>query len=210
MKGDQNHDERRIRPAVLGLVAVAVALVCVPLWLLTRRPPPPNPVPEAAAAPAVEAPAPLEPAVADVPAAPPPAPVKPAVPARPGTLEGEWGIQVSSVGLAMAGGAVDFRYKVVDGEKALLLAQGKTEAYLVDQATGTIIRMAPPTPNGPSAARSRARMARQGGGFPPSPNRLAIGRTNSLLFYNPSGFLKSGSVVRVVMGEIQSQDVRVE
>jgi hypothetical protein len=208
MNKNQNHDERRIRPAVLGLVAVALALICVPLALLTRRPAPPNP--EAEPAPAVETPAPAAPAVADVPVESPPAPVKPVVPARPGTLEGEWGIRVASVGLTMAGAAVDFRYTVVDAEKALLLAQGTAAAYVIDQATGTVISLVPPTLKGPSAAHSRARMIRQGGGFPPSPNRLAAGRTNSLLLPNPARILQSGSVVTVVVGDIQTQNVRVE
>ena len=205
---NKNAAERRIRPAFLGLMTVALALICVPLWLLNRRPAPLIPAQEPA--PAAETPAPVEPAVADVPVASLPAPVAPAVPARPGTLEGEWGIRVSSVGLTMAGAAVDFRYTVVDAEKALLLAQGTAEAYLIDQATGAKISLAPPTPQGPSAAHSRARMARQGGSFPPSPNRLAAGRTNSLLLPNPGGMLRSGSAVTVVVGNVQAQNVLVE
>ena len=107
----------------------------------------------------VETPAPAEPAVAAVPApAPPPAQ------ARPNTLEGQWGIQVSSVGLVMSGGAVEFRYLVVDAERALLLAQGMASAYLIDQATGTKLSMTPPTPQGPSAAHSRKRVVRWMGG----------------------------------------------
>ena len=204
----KNDAERRIRPEYLGLMGIALVLICVSLWLFNSRSAPPSPVEEPAAA--AEAPAPAEPAVADVPVVSPPAPVAPAVPARPGTLEGEWGIRVSSVGLTMAGAAVDFRYTVVDSEKALLLAQGTAEAYLIDQATGAKISLAPPTPEGPSAAHSRARMARQGGGFPPSPNRLAAGRTNSLLLPNPGGMLRSGSAVTVVVGNVQAQNVQVE
>ena len=203
MNMKKSDSDRGIRPAFLGLMAVALALICVPVWLLTRRPPPPSPVEEPP--PVVETPAPAEPAVAAVPApAPPPAQ------ARPNTLEGQWGIQVSSVGLVMSGGAVEFRYLVVDAERALLLAQGMASAYLIDQATGTKLSMTPPTPQGPSAAHSRARMARQGGSFPPSPNRLSIGMVNSLLLPNPGGILKSGSVVTVVVGGIQAQNVPVQ
>ena len=210
MNMKKNDSERGIRPAFLGLLTLALALICVPVWLLTRRPAPPHPVEEPP--PAAETPAPAAPAVADAPVeiAPAPAPVKPPVPTRPGTLEGEWGIRVASVGLAMAGGAVDFRYTVVDEERALLLAQGMASAYVIDQATGTKISMTPPTTGGASSAHSRARMARQGGGFPPSPNRLAAGRTNSLLLPNPAGILKSGSFVTVVVGDIQTQNVLVE
>jgi hypothetical protein len=204
----KNDAERRIRPEFLGLMTIAVVLICVSLWLLNSRSAPPSSAEEPA--PAAEAPAPVEPAVADVQVASPPAPITPAAPARPGTLEGEWGIRVSSVGLTMAGAAVEFRYTVVDSEKALLLAQGTAEAYLIDQATGAKISLAPPTLQGPSAAHSRARMARQGGSFPPSPNRLAAGRTNSLLLPNPAGMLRSGSAVTVVVGNVQAQNVLVE
>ena len=210
MSMKKNDSERGIRPAFLGLMALALALICVPVWLLTRRPAPPSPVEEPPAAVETPAPAPAEPAVADAPVESAPAPVKPVVAARPGTLEGEWGIRVASVGLTMAGGAVDFRYTVVDAEKALLLSQGMASAYVIDQATGTKISMTPPTIKGPAAAHSSARMARQGGGFPPSPNRLAAGRTNSLLLPNPAGLLKSGSIITVVVGDIQTQNVRVE
>ena len=205
MSMKKNDSERGIRPAFLGLMTLALALICVPVWLLTRRPAPPSPVEEPP--PAVETPALAEPAA---PVESAPAPVKPVVAGRPGTLEGEWGIRVASVGLTMAGGAVDFRYTVVDAEKALLLSQGMTSAYVIDQATGTKISMTPPPMKGPAAAHSSARMARQGGGFPPSPNRLAAGRTNSLLLPNPAGLLKSGSIITVVVGDIQTQNVRVE
>lgn len=209
MNMKKNDAERRIRPEYLGLMAITLVLICVSLWLLNNRPAPPSPAEEPAAA--AETPAPVEPAVvADLPVASQPAPVTPAAPARPGTLEGEWGIRVSSVGLTMAGAAVDFRYTVVDSEKALLLAQGTAEAYLIDQATGAKMSLAPPTLQGPSAAHSRARMARQGGSFPPSPNRLAAGRTNSLLLPNPGGMLRSGSAVTVVVGNVQAQNVLVE
>ena len=111
----------------------------------------------------------------------------------------------------MSGGAVDFRYMVVDPERALLLAQGMTSAYLIDEATGTKLSLTPPpVANRPGAAHSRARMARQGGGFPPSPNRLSIRKVNSLLLPNPGGIVKSGSLVTVVVGDIQEKNVRVE
>ena len=202
-----NDSERRIRPAFIVVAVFALAVICVPLWLLNRQPPPPIPTEEAA--PPVEASATVEPVVAASPAAAP-VTARPSEPGQPGTLEGEWGIRVSGVSLAMSGAAVDFRYAVVDQDKALLLAQGVAEAYLIDQATGTKISLTPPPTKGPSSARSNAKMARQGGGFPPSPNRLANGRTNSLLLPNLTGIVKSGSVVTVVVGNIQAQNVLVQ
>ena len=204
----KNDSEQGLRPVFVGVMLVALALICVPVWLLSCRSAPPTPVeePPPVETAAVESSAPAEPAAVDV-----PAPVAPPAQPRPNTLEGQWGIQVSSVALAMSGGAVDFRYMVVDPERALLLAQGMTSAYLIDEATGTKLSLTPPpVANRPGAAHSRARMARQGGGFPPSPNRLSIRRVNSLLLPNPGGIVKSGSLVTVVVGDIQEKNVRVE
>jgi hypothetical protein len=204
----KNNSERGIRPAFIGLMVLALALICVPAWLLTRRPLPPSPVvesPPPAETAAVEVAAPVEPATVSV-----PAPVALPAQPRPDTLEGQWGIQVSSVTLARSGLAVDVRYLVVDAERALLLAQGKASAYLIDEATGTKISLMPPSvPNGPGAAHSRARMARQGGSFPPSPNRLSVRSVNSLLLPNPGGIVKSGNLVSVVVGDTLEKNVRV-
>ena len=52
------------------------------------------------------------------------------------TVEQKWGIQVSSLHLSAHGYMVDFRYKVLDPEKAATLGDPKAKPYLIDQATG--------------------------------------------------------------------------
>ena len=208
-----------IRPGFLLMGAGAlVVLVTVLGWRLLSSKEEPLPPREVAVAPAVvETPTDVTPPRAAVPtvtpipvvAAAPPAPAAPPTP-----LELEWGIQVSSIGLGMAGAAVDFRYKVVAPDKASRLSDGKTAAYLVDLVSGARIQMI----SGPqeadigvgARAHSRARMARQGGAFPPGPNRLTEGKINSVLLPNPSGLVKSGSKVALVVGDVLTENLIVE
>lgn len=200
-------NDTRIRPSVLLLVSCSLVAICIPLGISRIRL-----IKPASAAVSRE----TQPAVDAVRAATPAPVMEPVtatqpVPTGPSTaLEEHWGIQVSRVGLTMAGAAVDLCYRVVSAEKAAALAEGKAETYLIDQASGAKILMAPPIETGVFPAHSRARMMRQGGGFPPAPNRLAAGRTNSILLPNPSGILKSGSKVTVVMGDIRVEDLVVD
>jgi len=185
------------RPGFVILLVCSVAAIMASIWLYAPKPPPTKATVEATPAP--------EPAAAAVPV---PA-AQPVAPTPSTALEEKWGIQVSSVELTMEGSAVDLRYRVVAPEKAAPLAQGETTAYLIDQASGKTILMAPPE----AAAlplRSRARMMRQQGAFPPSLNRLASGTTNSILLPNPGGIVKSGSLVAVVVGDARMDNVTVE
>lgn len=193
----------RIRPGFLVLALCLVALAILSFLLMRTKPPQP--------AVAVENTAAVEPAPKPEPApAPVPVAAAPRVPPAPSSaLENLWGIQVSSVGLAMEGNALDVRYTVVDPEKAMLLAQGVGSPCLVEQATGTRITMPTPPPTGAGSARTRARMERQGGSFPPSPNRLALGHTNSILLPNPGRIVRSGSKVAFGIGDTYAGDLTV-
>jgi hypothetical protein len=119
-----------------------------------------------------------------------------AAPAKPApTLEDLWGIQVCSLRLSMANSIVDLRYKVTNPQKAALLANGKTAAYIVDHATGKKLIM--PTPP-------------KEGAFPPTANKLAAGKTYFSMVSNQGGALKSGSEVTVVVGGSQATNLTVE
>jgi hypothetical protein len=53
-------------------------------------------------------------------------------------------------------------------------------------------------------------MMHQAGEFPPPPNRLAAGKTYSLLLPNPGGMVKSGSQVAFVVGNYRTAALTVE
>ena len=60
-------------------------------------------------------------------------------------LEETWGIQVEGIRLSAAGYMLDFRYRVLDPEKAAALFDRKTKPYLIDQESGAKF-MIPPYP----------------------------------------------------------------
>jgi hypothetical protein len=204
-----------VRPMFVVLLGCAVAVIVIPMWMLKSKT-----VPVAqSSAPAVEAPAPApaprtmapgmtapKPPVIAQRATPPPRSTvsrevkmrKSVVTTLPATNlttpEQRWGIQVCSARLIMGNAFVDLRYKIVNPEKASLLA-GNTQAYIFDPATGA--KFALPT-------RPKE------GSFPPTGNRLSPGRTLFAVVGNPGGVLKSGSKVSVVIGDSIPTDLVIE
>jgi cytoskeletal protein RodZ len=117
------------------------------------------------------------------------------VAAAPQTLEDQWGIQVSSLRLSMANSVVDLRYKVINPDKAILLGNGKTTAYIIDHATGKKLIMPSPPKEG---------------AFPPTSNKLVGGKTYFSMVSNQGRALKSGSQVTVIVGNSQATNLTVE
>ena len=117
------------------------------------------------------------------------------VPRVSGSLEQNWGVQVTSLHLSANGYMVDFRYKVVEPEKAATLGDPKAKSYLIDQATGARL-LVPRTPKvGP---------LRQ------SAERLTAGKVYFTLFSNRNRIVKSGSKVTVVVGDFRAENLVVE
>ncbi len=99
-------------------------------------------------------------------------------------LEEKWGIRVTLVGISGDGGLVDFRFIVVDPDKALaLIDNNANRPVLVDEATNTLLL---PSPS-PSSHRG-----------PPIP-----GQTFIMLYPNPRGIVQIGSQVSVIIGDIR-------
>lgn len=205
-----NHQDtdNRIRPGLIVVAACALAAILIPVGISAFHKSKPS---SAGATPTASSSAAVKPSAVHDAAA---AAVNPAAPVLSTALEEPWGIQVSSVRLTKADSAVDLRYKVVAPEKAALLAGDKTTAYLIDQASGVKIQMlaSPQEAAWPTNTRARtaARMMHQAGEFPPPPNRLAAGKTYSLLLPNPGGTVKSGSKVTLVVGNYRTDTLNVE
>jgi len=111
------------------------------------------------------------------------------------TLETRWGIRVCSLGLSMGNAMLDLRYKVVDPQKAVSLANGNTRAFVFDPASGATIFMPSPPKEG---------------AFPPSGNRLSAGKTYFAAVANPRGTFKSGSKVSLVIGDCVLADLEIK
>lgn len=208
-------NQRPFRPGFLVLMGLVICTLLGGIWLWVHRPmsgrdqpadsgevAPQSPAAEAQASQPVEVIA--APATNAV-----PTPVFP-----PSTLAQQGGIQVVGVGLALSGAAVELRYQIIDSEKAVALAKTLVPGILVDAATGRQVQVGTPIKadrtSGRSQALSKALMMRNAGGFPPAMARVRPGATYSILLPNPSGVLRPGSKVNLVVGNLSAEAVPVK
>ncbi|MBI5304499.1 MAG: hypothetical protein HY868_20365 [Chloroflexi bacterium] len=109
--------------------------------------------------------------------APAPAPEPVVMPVSP-EIEERWGVRISQIGVTADGGLVDFRFIVIDPDKALAMLQNvENLPVLVAEDTGAIVN-------------SMAMMAGR--------HSLQPGRTYFLLYRNTLGAIKPGSRVKVM------------
>ena len=109
-------------------------------------------------------------------------------------LEEKWGIKIKAIRLTAADHMLDFRYRIIDSDKASMLADRQTKPYLIDQATGTKL----------SVPRTRLGPLRQTAVKP------AADRDYIVLFGNPNKLVKQGSLVTVVIGEFKAESLIVD
>ena len=105
------------------------------------------------------------------------------------------GIRVESLRLTAADYMLDLRYRVTDPERAVPFFSRKTELQLVDPVSGARLAV----PNTPKLGRLR-QVARKD-----MPDRSYF-----VLFANPGRFLKAGSQVNLVAGDIHIAQLTVE
>jgi hypothetical protein len=106
----------------------------------------------------------------------------------------KWGIEIIGIRLTAGDQMLDFRYRVIDPEKASSLLKRQTESYLIDQATGRKLAV-PKTKLGPLRQTS----------VKPLPNRIYF-----ILFANPNRSVKLGDKVTLVLGDLKIEDLVVE
>ncbi len=105
-----------------------------------------------------------------------------------------WGIEITSLRLSAEGYFVDFRYKVIDPEKAAPLLKAEAKPYLIDEASGNKLGV-PTTPKlGPLRQTAQ---------------RLAAGRIYYIFFGNSRGIVKPGAKVTVVIGDCRIENVTI-
>ncbi|NJO14835.1 MAG: hypothetical protein HC877_03540 [Thioploca sp.] len=114
---------------------------------------------------------------------------------QPLNLEEQWGIKLIGVQLSAAGYMLDFRYQVIDPNKAKYLTEQRQQTYLIDQATGA--RFIVPSP--PKVGSLRQRTSE------PKAKQIYF-----MLFANPNRFIKSGNQVTVVIGDFQAKNLTVK
>jgi hypothetical protein len=108
--------------------------------------------------------------------------------------EVKWGVKVLSIRLSAEGYMLDFRYRVLDSEKAMPLFDRKIKPYLVDEATGAMLVV--PEPPKVGALRNTRK---------PQPDRNYF-----ILFANPGRYVQKGKQVTVVIGDFKAEHLVVE
>ncbi|RJO74248.1 MAG: hypothetical protein C4523_00955 [Myxococcales bacterium] len=117
-------------------------------------------------------------------------------PARePSEEELRYGLQPDGVFLSAGGYILDFRYRVLDAEKAAAIINRQVAPVLTDVESGARFLV----PNTPKVGALR--QTRMG------PKR--DGKHQFMLFANPSGRVKRGQTVRVSIGDFTTGELQV-
>jgi hypothetical protein len=113
---------------------------------------------------------------------------------KKGSLEDRWGIHIKGIRLSAAGYMLDFRYRVIDPDKAKPIFKRQTKPYLIDQASGAKFIVPTTAKLGPIR----------------NSNMPQIERTYFMFFANPGRYVKSGNKVTVVIGDFRAENLIVE
>jgi len=115
--------------------------------------------------------------------------------AQKSLYENKWGVNVESIRLSSAGYMLDFRYRILDPEKAAPLLSRKVKPHLVAQESGA--KLIVPTPPKVGSLRQKS--------YQPVPDKVYF-----ILFSNPGRLVKPGEKVTVVIGDFRAEDLAVQ
>jgi hypothetical protein len=119
----------------------------------------------------------------------------PGVPApRDKDLAERWGIEVTSARLTAHGHMVDFRYRVLDAEKAAPLFERQTKPRLIHEGSGKVLAVPQPAKTG--ALRNS--------------NTPQAGKIYWMFFGNAGKLVNPGDRVTVVIGDFRADHLVVE
>jgi hypothetical protein len=112
----------------------------------------------------------------------------------PEEIEENWGVRPLSIRQTADGYMLDFRYRIIDAEKAAPLFGYKIKTYLIDQASGAVMAV----PNVPKVGSLR------------STRKPIKDRNYAILFANPAKYIKPGNKVTVAIGDLRIENLVVE
>lgn len=113
----------------------------------------------------------------------------------PHKKEDQYGIRVQSLRLTANGNLLDFRYKVIDPEKAHDFFKRENRPYLIEKSTGVRAKV----PNMPKIGPLRQSAIK------PEADKVYF-----ILFANPGKLIKKGSKVTLHIGDSKIEDLVVE
>jgi hypothetical protein len=108
-------------------------------------------------------------------------------------LQRNWGVDLVGVRRVASGLMLRFDYRVLDPEKAAVLADHKSRPHLIDELTGTALAV--PAMENIGELRQVA--------------PLETTRTYFMLFGNPGGLVKHGARVTLVAGALRVEGLEV-
>ena len=111
-----------------------------------------------------------------------------------GQVEERWGIRPLSIRQTAEGYMLDFRYRIIDAEKAAPFFSPKIKPYLIDEASGAVMAV----PNVPKVGSMR------------STRKPVNDKNYAILFANPQMYIKPGRKVTVVIGDFKAEHLVVE
>jgi hypothetical protein len=105
------------------------------------------------------------------------------------------GIEVVALRLAAGGYMLDFRYRAIEPERAVILFDRQTKPYLIHEGTGAKFLIPAPAKVGPLRQTS---------------NQPVAGKVYFMMFANPGQYVKAGDQVTVVFGDYLIEHLTVE
>lgn len=185
------------RPGVVVVILAAGVLTLLLVMFLSTRPKAISPAPVPANTPDAPAVSPRPTFIAPSPRAQParsstsaPRAVALPPPVPEPAMQDRWGIEITSLGMAMGGKALDLRYKVLDLAKATSMQFLTNYVYVVNQSSGNVLIV-------PFQQENQTKQ------------KLAEGKVFFALLPNKEGRVQSGSVVTVVVGNSRQENIVV-
>ena len=109
-------------------------------------------------------------------------------------MEETWGIEILGVRSTAANYMLDFRYRVIDAEKANPLFRRKSRPQLIEQETGAQMGVYSSPKTGPMRTT----------------NMPKNDRNYFILFANPGKQIKVGNKVTVVIDDFKAENITVQ
>jgi hypothetical protein len=109
-------------------------------------------------------------------------------------LKEKWGIEITTLSMTAGGHMIDFRFRVLDAEKAASLFTRENKPYLMDEASGQVLSVPRTAKIGPLRTSD-----------PPKQGRIYW-----MFFGTVPGLVESGSQVTVVIGDFRAENLVVQ
>lgn len=106
--------------------------------------------------------------------------------ASPAAIESKYGVRLMHIAVLADGGLIDFRFQVLDPDKALALFEIESRPLLFVEADGQKIDSLYHPPHG---------------------HRLWVGQSKYFIYNNHRGAIQSGTAVSVVFGDLRLEHV---